>query len=191
MSAINWNASIQFPSDSCFVNRIISAKFAPSNSGNPMITIESEVVQPETYNVGGQDINIAGVKVKSYYTCKVMEGDVVNEEKTAQARSRVFVSANPEQPSLWDKLGLDGSKEDPENPNVKQLEGICFYAQMSSRPDEQRKTPTAEQIALAKSKGQRALGDIMKNPVTGKALCKYWPQIDEIFGVAEVSNLPK
>ena len=180
---VNWNAEIQFPSDSCFKNRIIGAKFAPANSGNPMITLELEVVEPQTYTVGDKEVNIAGVKAKMYFITKVMDGDEVNEEKTAQCRARVFVSANPEQPSLWEKLGLDGAAADPENPNMNDLLGKVVFTQMSSEPVEQRKTPTAEEIAKAKKAGTRPQGAVMKHPVTGKALVKYWPKIEEIFAV--------
>ena len=55
---------------------------------------------------------------------------------------------------------------------------------MSSKEDAKRKTPTGEQIAKAKAAGKRPEGDVMKHPVTGKALYNYWPQIDEIFALA-------
>jgi hypothetical protein len=186
MHIINWNAEIQFPSDSCFKNRIISAKFAPSNSGSPMITLELEVIEPNTYTIGEQEVNIAGVKAKMYFVTKFVDSEgVVDELKTANARSRVFVSNNPEQPSLYDKLGLDGSAVDPENPNMNDLLGKVVFTQMSSEAVEQRKTPTADEIAKAKKAGTRPVGAVMKNPITGKPLIKYWPKIDEIFGVVE------
>jgi hypothetical protein len=189
---INWNASIQFPTDTCFVNRITKATFAPSSTGNVGITIETEVVTPTTYNVGGQEVNIAGVKGRCafpFMTKMFKEDGSVDEERTANARARVFVSTNPEQPSLWEKLELDGKKEDPENPNVKQLEGMLVMVQMSSQEDIQRKTPTSEQIAKAKLAKKKPEGDIMKNPKTGKAMCKYWPRVDEIFGLAPKGGL--
>lgn len=181
MSTINWNATIPFPTDTCFVARITKATFGPSkSSGNPMITVESEVVSPETYTIGDQEVNIAGVKVRpQYFTTKAVGDD----GKTENARKRVFVSTDPSAPSLWEKLELDGSKEDPENPNVKQLEGLYIMVQMSSDEQVQRKTPTADQIAKAKKSGTRPEGDVMKNPKTGAKLVKYWPQVDEIFGV--------
>jgi len=184
---INWNASIQFPTDTCFVNRITKATFAPSKTGNVGITIETEVVTPTTYNVAGQDVNIAGVKARCafpYMTKMFNEDGSVDVERTANARKRVFVSDNADKPSLWEVLDLDGSKEDPENPNVEQLNGMLVMVQMSSQEDIQRKSPTSEQIAKAKSTGKFPEGDIMKNPKTGKAMCKYWPRVDEIFGQA-------
>jgi len=187
MSIINWNASIQFPTDTCFEVRILKATFAPAKTGNVGITLETEVVRPETYMIGEQEVNIAGIKARPQYpfmTKLFDENGNVDEERTAAARARVFTSNNPEQPSLWEKLELDGTKEDPDNPNVKQLVSLIVLAQMSSRLDVQRRTPTAEQIAKAKKNNTVALGDIMKNPKTGAVLCKYWPQIDEIFALS-------
>jgi hypothetical protein len=188
MSIINWNATIQFPTDTCFENRILKATFAPAKTGNVGISLETEIVRPETYMVGEQEVNIAGVKARPQFPLMTKifdERGELDEEKTAACRARVFVSTNPDQPSFWEKLGLDGSKEDPENPNVKQLEGLIIMVQMSSRLDEQRRTPTAEQIAKAKKAGIKPIGDIMKHPGTGKVLVKYWPQIDEIFGISK------
>jgi hypothetical protein len=185
-TVVNWNAEIPFPSDSCFKNRIISAKFAPSNKGHQMITLELEVVEPATYPIGDQEVNIAGVKAKMYFITKMFdENGNVDESKTANCRSRVFVSANPEKPSLYDQLGLDGAAADPENPNVSEMLGKVVYTQMSSEPTEQRKTPTADEIAKAKKAGTRPVGAVMKHPKTGKPLVKYWPKIDEIFGLVD------
>ena len=183
----NWNANIQFPTDNCFINRITKATFAPANTGNVGITVETEVVTPSTYNIAGEEVNIAGVKARCafpFMTKLFNEDGSVDEDRTANARARVFVSNNPEQPSLWEVLELDGSKEDPENPNVKQLEGMLVMVKMSSQEDIQRKTATSEQVAKAKAAGKRPEGDIMKNLRTGKAECKYWPRVEEIYGLA-------
>jgi len=153
-----------------------------------MITLEMEIVSPDEVEIAGQKVTIAGVPTKNYYTCKVLDKDgKVDEEATKEALARVFVSNNPDFPSLYERCGLDGSKEDPENPNVKQFIGLCVYTQMTCEVDEQRQTPTAEQIAKAKANkvtDMRKIGDIMKHPVTGKPLVKYWPKCQEIFGVA-------
>lgn len=191
-TAVNWNSDIMFPSDSCFVCRVTKATHSPSkSSGNPMITLEFEVVSPETYDVAGKLVNIAGVSanLKRYYTTKVLNDDeTVDEEETAAKRAQVFgPSDDTDNPCLYELFGLDGSQEDPENPNVKQFEGLCVYTQMSSKCDQQRKTPTAEQLAKAKKAGinPREAGDIMKHPVTGKPMVKYWPQIDKIICKAD------
>lgn len=172
-----WNADVQFPSDNCFTNRIMSIKVAPSNSGNPMLTIETELVSPTVYEIGGEEVDITGVKATSYVTYKVMDGDEVDSEKTAKAQERtkeLLVNLEvPEGDINWDNLG----------PVVSGLKGKTIMTQMNSRIDEQRKTPTSAQIAEAKKLGKRAEGDVMFHPKTNKKMVKYWPNIVEIFGL--------
>ena len=72
--ASKWNSNIQFPTDSNFVNRIVEAEFGESkNSGNPMVTLELEVVTPAEVEIGGVMYNIAGVGCKQYYTTLCMD----------------------------------------------------------------------------------------------------------------------
>lgn len=185
----NWDATMMIPSDSDYICRVVETSFSPSkSSGNPMITLVSEIVLPDTKEIAGQQVNIAGVKCQpQYYTTKTIEGGEVDEDKTEAAYRRVFYSDHSEKPSLYQLLGFDGSKEDVENPNIKQLVGVYFYAQISAKKVEDRKTPTAAQIEAAKKTGKRPEGDVQKHPVTGKLLVKYWPEIKQIFGVAPKS----
>lgn len=192
--AVNWNNSIMFPSDSQFVCRVTKATHSPSKtSGNPMITLGFEVVSPEDYQVGDKLVNIAGVSanLSKYFTTKVLDDNEQEDvEETKSKREQVFGSSgDPDSLSLYEAFGLDGSKEDPENPNVKQFEGLCVYCQMSSKIEQTRKTPTAEQLAKAKKAGinPRDAGDIQKHPVTGKPMVKYWPQIDKIICKADAT----
>ena len=172
-----WNASIQFPTDSNYVNRITNVLFGPSNrSGNPMVTLEMEVVSPDEVEVGGVMYNIAGVPTKNYFTTQTDD-----EEKTANARKRLV--------DLLTNLGLDTSALNWDNlgPQLQDLKGKLVLTMMGSQPDARRKTPTAAQIEAAKKQGLKdfsQIGDVMKNPVTGKPLINYWPKCDEIFGLA-------
>ena len=172
-----WSSAVQFPTESNYANRIVKASFGPSNnSGNPMITLECEVVAPEEVEVGGVMFNIAGVNTKNYYTTKTDD-----EEKTINARKRVT--------NLLTLLGIDTSNLDWDNlgPQIKPLEGRVILTMMSAQIQERRKTPTASQIEAAKKQGLtdfRNLGDVMKHPITGKSLINYWPKIDEIFGLS-------
>jgi hypothetical protein len=186
MSTTNWNASIQFPTDNCFANRVVSAKFAPNNNGNPMITLELEVLTPETYEVDGQLISIAGVKAKHMAVVKNTDSEMSEEElaeSNAKCNARVF-EGTPDKPALFELFGIDGKTVDKNNPDVKQLEGKIVLTAMSARKEEKRKTPTSAQIAAAKEKGVKPEGDVMKHPITGKKLCNWWPQIDDIYGLA-------
>lgn len=172
-----WNATVQFPTDSNYVNRITGVTFGPSNSsGNPMITLACEVVQPDEVEIGGVMFNIAGTPTKNYYTTQTED-----EEKTANARKRVT--------DLLTLLGIDTSNLNWDNlgPQLEPLKGKLILTMMSCTIQERRKNPTAAQIEAAKKQGLtdfRNIGDVMKHPVSGKALINYWPKIDEIFGLA-------
>ena len=172
-----WSSAVQFPADSNYVNRIVSVAFGPSNSsGNPMVTLETEVVSPEEVEVAGEMINIAGVNCKNYYTTQTD-----SEEKTANSRKRLA--------ELLANLGIDTSNLNWDNlaPQLKPLVGKLILTMMTSTIQERRKNPTAVQMEAAKAKGVtnfRDVGEVMKHPVTGKALINYWPKIDEIFGLA-------
>ncbi len=177
-----WNADIPFPSDNTFVNRIISIKAAPSNDGNPMLTIETEVVSPTVYEIPGVgEVNIQGAKCTTYQTYRVFDDNgEVNTEKTDKCETRVETLL----------MNLEIPKEDINfsnlGPAVASLKGKLIMTRMNSRIDPQRRTPTTAQVEAAKKLGKRAEGDIMKHPKTGKEMVKYWPNIVEIFCLAPV-----
>lgn len=175
-----WDASVMFPTDSNFVNRVIAAEFGPSaSSGNPMVTLTCEVVQPEEVEVNGETVTISGVKTTNYYVTTSLDKETkeVDEGKTAANRDKFK--------SLWSMMGLNPDEINWDNVDTKPMLGKLLLTQMESEMQERRKNPTATQIAAAKAKGVRAEGDIMKHPVTGKSLVQYWPKIREVFGVKE------
>lgn len=189
MSSTRWNSNIQFPTDSDFVNRIIGVTFGPSkSSGNPMITVECEVLQPTEKEVGGEMVDVSGVKTINYFTTKVIGDD----EKTAKNVARLTGTGdavNP--PGLIRVLFPDNpeyaDKFDPENPDaemLKAMKGKIILTQMYPEEVEKRKDPTSEQITKAKESKKKAQGDVMKNPITGKPIINYWPKIGTIFGLA-------
>ena len=182
-----WSATVQFPTDSCFVARIVGATFGKSNSSdNPMVTIDWEVVSPSEYEIGGEMYNIAGVPTKTYHTSAVLpsnQNGLTQEEadaKTADCQKRFTDPTD----GLWPKLGLDPATINWDNIDTRPLLGKLVLVQMSPDVEEQRKNPTAAQIEAAKKQGVRAQGDLMKHPITGAKLIKYWPKIREIFGLA-------
>lgn len=174
-----WNADIMFPSDNCFQNRIVSVKCAPSNDGNPMLTMEFEVVSPTTYEIPGVgEVDITNVKAKLNQVYKMFNEDgSVDIEATGRCQKRVEELLTnlgvPKEEINWDNLG----------PIVAYLKGNIVMTNMNSKIDKQRKTPTSSQIEEARKTGKRAEGDIMKHPMTGKELIKYWPNIVEVYGI--------
>lgn len=170
-----WNSEIQFPTDSDYINRIVGATFAPSKKGNPMLTLNFEVVSPQEKEVAGEQVVLAGVKSTRYFVTQSLdESGEVDVEKSQRAADTLK--------ELCAKLKIDDVNF--ENIDTKPFLGKLVYTAMSSNVVERRKEPTAAQIAAAKAAGKRPEGDIMKHPITGKNLINYWPQIDDIFGLA-------
>lgn len=169
--AQKWNSKVQFPKDN-YVIRCMDDSFGPSkSSGKPMITLGFEIVSPETITVDGSEYTIAGTELKAYYvTQSVDEQGNIDVEKTQNIAARLK--------KLYEAFGLDFSTFNPENPTLG-FKGKSVHALLYGDVQEQRKAPTAEQIA----KGQKQ-GDVLKNPITGKALVSYYPKIDDIFGLA-------
>lgn len=173
MSAQKWNQKVQFPRDN-YVVRVTDESFGPSkSSGNPMITLEFEVVSPEEVQVGTGTYTVVGVgNIRRYYPTIVYadaEG-TVDTEKTANAQERVR--------ELYRLFGMDDKAINFENPELA-FKGKKVYALLYADEVEQRKAPTAEELKQGKKQGE-----ILKNPITGKALISYYPKIDEVFGIA-------
>lgn len=180
----NWNSSIMFPTDTVFLNRILDVKFSPSSAGNPMVTLETEVVHPDEYDVAGEIINISGVKVSTWYATKVLDNVEVDSDKTEKAQKRftqlmtdLFPQDTKRHTINWD------------NPDLSGIKGLVVMTHMADDEQEQRKTPTSKQIAEAKANGVsgdklKYVGDVMRNPRTGKPMINHRPVLREIFGLA-------
>lgn len=170
-----------FPTSSGFTNRIVGASFGPSkNSGNPMITVNTEVVTPAEVEIDGKQVTVAGVKCTNYYTTTVFGTDgVVDEDKTASQRLRLY---NPENPndSLLPKLGYPVESINWDNFDTKPLLGKLILTMMEPEVEERRGNPTSADLA----KDKKAKGKVLKNPLTGQSLINYWPKVREIFGLA-------
>lgn len=182
MSAQKWTFNTFFPTDSNFICRVVEESFSPSkSSGNPMITLKTEIVAPEEYEIGGEMFTLAGVNPNPlYFTTQAFNDGELDVEKTEKNRKRLE--------DLYSKFQMDFSKFNPENPELG-FKGKLFYCQMSGEENVRRKTPTAEQMKVgdpnAKPLPRKAgEGDVMVNPMSGKPLLSYRPIIREIFGLA-------
>lgn len=174
LNAIKWNSKIQFPSDSQFKNRIIGCEFKNSkNSGNPMLEFKLEVVAPETYDVAGELVNIAGVQA-SFWRVTGNPNDAVKDKNFKSDTEKLLKS-----------LGYPMAELNWDNIDTKPVLGKLVYCEMSSQINEMHKTPTTEEVAKAKTNETdiRLAGAIQINPMTGEKRVKYFPQIKEIFGL--------
>lgn len=161
----NYNRNMQLPTDN-YVMRVIGEEFSNSkSSGNPMITLELEIQHPDEVEIAGEQVSVAGVKIKRYLPVKVGE----DADKTEKALARVEAE--------YKLFGLDFDGFNPENP-VLGFKGKLVHVRLYSKEKESRKAQTPEQ----KKKGE--LGDLIKNPITNKPVISYEPNIAEIYGLA-------
>ncbi len=175
-TATKWKFTIQFPTDSDFVNRITDASFGPSkSSGNPMVTIMSEVQSPKTKEVGGELIDVSGVKTINYYTT-INTKDPVKQANAQKKFKELMGLLFPDEPERAENINYA-------NPDLTGIKGKLILTQMSAQSKERRKDPTLAQIQAAKAKNVEPEGDVMTNPRTGEKLIAYQPQINEVFGL--------
>lgn len=146
-----------------YVIRCTEHKFGPNSNGNPMITIQWEVVgKPnKTGSVdtslkrGDQEYQIAGLTVNaSYFT--LIKGKALS----------MYVD-------FWEKANPGNQFEgvDEENPDRSFLDNLLMEAILSSTTQEMRKELTEEEKKAKKDAGEAPLGE----PITdedGKPLTR-------------------
>lgn len=172
--ATKYNSSMRIPQDSNYIVRVKEEVFAPSNAGNPMITLTHEIVSPEEVEIAGEVVTIAGTEIKTYHTVKANPDDENAEDKNAKNLVRLK--------KLYSDCGIAFDEGQIDNPPLGFV-GKNLFVLIYPDEVERRKAPTAEQLA----KGQKQ-GDIMVNPLTKKPLVNYYPKIGEIFGLAPATN---
>lgn len=171
------NASKQLPRNQ-YTIRFTDEKNSPSKStGNPMVTLEAEIVFPETIvsPFTGETLEIAGAKIKPIYMSlqvKDLETSAIDTTKTQQAIDRYT--------DFMKKCGLDIPEEgiDNENP-VMGFKGKVVDVILDSEEFVQRATPTPEQKAAGKP------GDEIKGQ-DGKPIKSYKPFITLLLGPSSV-----
>jgi len=172
-----WTSKVMFPRDN-FVLRCIEESLEQSSKGNAMIKLVFEVDRPEEVEINGDTFNVAGARSTGYYVLKVTDGDgAVDTEKTENAQGRIR--------ELYEKFGLPSDNIDFDNPQLG-FKGKLQWALLYADAQEQRKSPTKEQLA----KGIKQ-GDVLRHPITREPLIAYYPKIDQFFGLAEAqANKP-
>jgi len=140
--------------------RVVSSKFGPSKSGMPMISLETEIVEPRLVksDLDGQEYDMTGLTV-SYYL-------MMNETNKDGKPSDNFQFLVQE---LLPRLGLESRIDDEnplfdeeKNPSGIKLDGLCFDALIS----------TENRIEKSKLPDGRYIDVI--DPATGKPLMKGW-----------------
>lgn len=173
----NWNKEMPWPKKSDYILRCIEEGFAPNNNGNPMVTLKYEVVSPQSVTtiVGGKDeeVGITGVTIMGYYTLS----STGTAKNTAEGATK-FCQDNFKKVLM----GFDRSNEvvNWDNPALG-FKGKTVYAHLQDKESPQYASPTKEQL----SKGQK-IGAPLINPKTKKPLTTHYPEIVELFGIAEL-----
>jgi hypothetical protein len=163
-----WNNKTFWPKDN-YIIRCIESSFAPNSNGNPMVTLEWEVVNQEPKQIGEDLVEFDGVKFRSYHVIKTVGDDETAEQNSVKAFNRYG--------ELLQKCGIDVSEGyDDENPPMPK--GKVVHATVYGKEQASFKSPTPEE----KAKGQK-VGSILKDPITGKDVVNYQPTIEQIYGV--------
>jgi hypothetical protein len=106
--------------------RFKKAEFKPSNSGNPMVTVESEIVRPATKTIGGKTYALDSLTIRDYFPITVLENGKVDEEKTKKARGRYL--------QFRKAIGLNPSF-DPDAPGEKDIENVVVDRILDSKEE--------------------------------------------------------
>lgn len=170
---MSWNRSIFFPKKD-YILRITDEEIKPSNAGNPMVKLEFEICNSPLISIGDAMVDLNGVKFPKWFVTKVkkQEGDN-SPEALEKASQEAFDRYN----MFLRQCGIDVSAgwDDENPPSVK---GKVVYALCYGKEEPAYSSRTAEQIA----KGEKH-GDIIKNPVDGKDVINYSPQLEQVFGI--------
>jgi hypothetical protein len=153
--------------------RVLSAVFGQSSKGNPMITLEWEILSDKDGNdsvqIGDRKVTIAGKRITQWFPVLVKDADGnTDQHKTGLAQGRVF--------DLYEKCGHQLDEIDENNPDVRILVNCVVEAVLYSAENTKFKDPTPEQRAA----GAR-VGDVIKD-ANGQPVKVFQPAIDMIVG---------
>lgn len=168
-----------WPKKSDYILRCIEETFAPNNNGNPMVTLKFEVVAPQSVTtiVNGKDeeVGITGVTIMSYNTL----ASTGTAKNTAEGATK-FCQDNYRKVLV----GFDrGSEEvDWNNPTLG-FKGKTVYAHLQDKESPQYASPTKADLAAGKK-----IGAPLINPKTKRPLTTHYPEIVELFGLAEIQQ---
>lgn len=163
-----WTPKIQFPTDNYILRCIGEEVGVSQSSGNPMVTLEWEIVNCEPKQIGDDLIDFDGVKFKSYHVT-ANKDDV---EKSDKAFKR-------HQEGILVPCGIDVSEgwDDENPPSVK---GKVVHALIKGEENKSYAPPTKEEREAGKK-----VGKVLQDPITGKDLVIYKPVLSIVYGLFE------
>ena len=172
-NTVAWNYKMFFPKDN-YIIRCISEVVGVSSGGNPMVTLEWEIVNATPQQIGDNLVDFDGTKFKSYHVTSVKSAENATPEEI-QVKS--FKAAKGYQDRVLVPCGIDVSNGwDDENP--PSILGKVVHALLGADENEQRATPTPEERAQGKK-----MGKVINDPLTGKPVIMYNIKLETIYGL--------
>lgn len=170
-----WTKQIFFPQDN-YIARIISQDHKPNSNGNPMTTLEWEIVNCDPKKVGDETFEFDGVTFPSYHVTEIKPPSDADDKELAAAAQSSENQFNMTD-ALFQKLGVDTSEGwDPENP--PKVLGKIAHLRLYGQDQPAYKAATPEEKAAGKKMGEK-----LKDPITGKDVHSYQIKIAEVYGL--------
>lgn len=146
--------------------RCINEEFGESkSSGNPMITLEWEIVWPETVDIDGRTVEVGGTdNIMQYFSFNPT--DEKKRNSAVQAYLDICALLNVPQDGL-----------DTDNPTLV-LKGIVADATLYAKDKPELDDPTPEERKEGKKAGKPTLDS------NGKAIINFEIKINQILGVS-------
>lgn len=172
-SAVQWKPSMPFPKDN-YAIRCIGETCAPSKAGNPMVTLEWEIVNASPKEVKGKMVEFDGVQFTTYHTTRVIYAKDKTPEEIAKSSQKAFDDYG----AILRKAGYDITDGyDDQNPPA--MKGKVMYVCVRAELKVEYKEPTLAQ----REAGQP--GYVLKDG-NGNDRITYWPKVayaDDWYGV--------
>jgi hypothetical protein len=170
-----WHSKIFFPKNNYAV-RIVDETNKPSAKGSPMVTLEFEIVNSEPVKIGDFGmVEFDGVTFKKYMVTWGAPDSPSNKFNAEQAQKNF---------NRYDEFlkacGIDTSNGWDYN-NPPSVVGKVLFAQLYGKETVQRRTPTDEEKQSPDENIR--LGEILKDPITGKEVRGYQIDVAQFYGI--------
>lgn len=163
-----WNSKMFFPTNN-YTIRVVDEVNKPSSKGNPMTTIEFEIVNSEPVKMGDLGmVEFDGVTFKKFFTT----GNPNNKELDQKSFNR--------HDDFLRKCGIDTS-EGWDNENPPSVNGKVLSVKLYGKETIQRASPTDEEKQSNDPEVKK--GKILIDPITNKEVRGYQIELGDVYGL--------
>lgn len=163
-----WNSRMYFPKNNYTV-RIIDEVNKPSSKGNPMVTLEFEIVNSSPVKIGDNGIvEFDGVTFKKYFTT----GNPNNKELDQKAFNKYD--------EFLRLCGID-TTNGWDNEAPPSVLGKVLKCNLYGKETVQRADPTEEEKQSPDEEVRK--GKILVNEITGKEVRGYQIDVGQFYGI--------